>query len=119
MKFIPKGLIVEYIVVDGFLPSYINWIFHGETSSSSMSVDRLDRGDEIQYLVHDAFGVPPTSDVINMDTHGHNFGGSNQHNVESDKKSEKFFNLLKEAEGELYPGSKCSLLSFLVRLLNL
>nr|XP_016511549.1 PREDICTED: uncharacterized protein LOC107828697 [Nicotiana tabacum] len=84
-----------------------------------MSVDILDRGDEIQGLVHDAFGVLPTSDFINMDTRDDIFGGSNQHNVGFDKKTEKFFNLLKEAERELYPGSKYSLLSFLVRLLHL
>ncbi|OIT03446.1 hypothetical protein A4A49_57517 [Nicotiana attenuata] len=111
MKFIPKELIVEHIVLDGFLSGYVNWIFHGETSSSSMSVDRLDIGDELQSLVHDAFGVPPTSDCINMDTRGDSFGGSNQHNVEFDKNTEKFFNLLKQAEHELYPESKYSLLS--------
>ncbi|OIT03232.1 hypothetical protein A4A49_57451, partial [Nicotiana attenuata] len=119
MKFIAKELIVEQIVVDGFLPSYVNWIFHGETSSSSMSMDRLDIGDEIQSLVHDAFEGPPTSDFINMDTRGDSFGGTNQHNVGFDKKTKKFFNLVKEPEHELYPGSKYLLLSFLVCLLHL
>ncbi|XP_059311029.1 uncharacterized protein LOC132062483 isoform X2 [Lycium ferocissimum] len=38
-KFVPKDLIVEHIVVDGFLTSYTSWIFHGEKSSQVTGPD--------------------------------------------------------------------------------
>lgn len=47
MKFVPKDFIIEHNVVDGFLTSYNTWIFHGDISSSLMSFNQLDRGDEI------------------------------------------------------------------------
>ncbi|XP_060213667.1 uncharacterized protein LOC132640887 isoform X2 [Lycium barbarum] len=119
MIFVPTDLIVEHIVVDGFLTSYTTWIYHGERSSSSVSVDKLDRDDEMQDMLHEAFGIPPTSGFVDIDIDGDGFGGSNLHNKGFDKKTEEFFNLLKEAERELYPGSKYSLLSFLVPLLHL
>ncbi|XP_049378073.1 uncharacterized protein LOC125842813 [Solanum stenotomum] len=54
-----------------------------------------------------------------MDTSAEEFDGSNQDNMGFDKKTEELFRLLKEVERELYPGSKYSLHSFLVRLLHL
>ncbi|KAM3344328.1 hypothetical protein P3S68_026420 [Capsicum galapagoense] len=119
MKFIKKDLIVEHIVVDGFLTSYTSWIYHGEQSSSSVSMTQLDKDDEMQDMLHEAFGIPPTSSFADMDNSGEGFGGSSQHNRGFDKKTEEFFNLLKEVERELYPSSKYYLLSFLVRLLHL
>ncbi|XP_060179381.1 uncharacterized protein LOC132609421 isoform X2 [Lycium barbarum] len=38
-KFVPKDLIVEHIVVDGFLTNYTSWIFHGEKSSQVTGPD--------------------------------------------------------------------------------
>ncbi|KAK6779849.1 hypothetical protein RDI58_022033 [Solanum bulbocastanum] len=73
----------------------------------------------MQDMLHEAFGIPPTSNFVDMDTSAEGFDGSNQHNMGFDKKTEEFFRLLKEAERELYPGSKYSLLAFLVRLLHL
>ncbi|KAM3199755.1 hypothetical protein P3L10_032115 [Capsicum annuum] len=119
MKFVKKDLIVEHIVVDGFLTSYTSWIYHGQQPSSSVSVTQLDKGDEMQDMLHETFGIPPTSSFADMDNSGEGFGRSNQHNRGFDKNIEDFFNLLKEVELELYPSSKYSLLSFLVRLLYL
>lgn len=119
MKFVRKDLIVEHIVVDGFLTSYTSWIYHGEELFSSKLVNQLDKGDEMQDMLHEAFGIPPTSNFVDMDTSAEGFDGSNQHNMGFDKKNEEFFRLLKEAERELYPGSKYSLLAFLVHLLHL
>ncbi|WMV49961.1 hypothetical protein MTR67_043346 [Solanum verrucosum] len=119
MKFVRKDLVVEHIVADGFLTSYTSWIYHGEELFSSKLVNQLDKVDEMQDMLHEAFGIPPTSNFVDMDTSAEGFDGLNQHNMGFDKKTEKFFSLLKEVELELYPGSKYSLLSFLVRLLHL
>ncbi|WMV08116.1 hypothetical protein MTR67_001501 [Solanum verrucosum] len=97
-----------------------SWIYHGEELFSSKLVNQLDKGDdhEMQDMLHEAFGIPPTS-FVDMDTSAEGFDRSNQDNMGFDKKTEEFFRLLKEAERKLYPGSKYSLLSFLVRLLHL
>ncbi|KAM3360772.1 hypothetical protein P3S68_015626 [Capsicum galapagoense] len=119
MKFVKKDWIVEHIVVDEFLTSYSSCIYHGKQSSSLVYVTQLDKGDEMQDMLHEAFGIPPTSSFTDTDNSGKGFGGSNQHNIGFDKKTEEFFNLLKEVERELYPCRKYSLLSFLVHLLHL
>ncbi|KAH0639292.1 hypothetical protein KY290_036564 [Solanum tuberosum] len=102
MKFVRKDLIVEQIVVDGFLTSYTSWIYHGEELFSSKLVNQLDKGDdhEMQDMLHEALGIPPTS-FVDMDTSAEGFDGSNQHNMGFDKKTEEFFLLLKEVEREL------------------
>ncbi|KAG6407736.1 hypothetical protein SASPL_130733 [Salvia splendens] len=52
----------EHLTVDGFIPGYTQWIAHGELPSSRSS--RFDNqhntlgDDDMQGLVHDAFGVP-------------------------------------------------------------
>ena len=71
-------MIVEHIVVDGFLTSYTSWIYHGEKLVSSKSVNELDKGDEMQDMLHEAFGIPPTSDFVNMNTSAEGFDGSKQ-----------------------------------------
>ncbi|KAM3216975.1 hypothetical protein P3L10_026418 [Capsicum annuum] len=105
-------------MVDGFLTSYTSWIYHSEQSSFSVSVTQLDKGDEMKDMLYEAFKISPISIFADMDNSGEGFGGSNQHNRGFDKKIEEFFNLLKEVKRELYPSSKYSLLSFLVRLLH-
>ncbi|XP_006355762.1 uncharacterized protein [Solanum tuberosum] len=89
MKFVRKDLIVEHIVVDGFLTSYTSWIYHGEELFSSKLVNQLDKGDEMQDMLHEAFGIPPTSNFVDMDTSAEGFDGSNQHNMGFDKKTEE------------------------------
>ncbi|KAH0775373.1 hypothetical protein KY290_012510 [Solanum tuberosum] len=74
MKFVQKDLIVEHIVVDGFLTSYTSWIYHGEELFSSKLVNQLDKGDEMQDMLHEAFGIPPTS-FVDMDTSDEGFDG--------------------------------------------
>ncbi|KAH0644819.1 hypothetical protein KY290_033757 [Solanum tuberosum] len=76
MKFVRKDLIVEHIVVDGFLTSYTSWIYHGEELFSSKLVNQLDKGDdhEMQDMLHEAFGIPPTS-FVDMDTTAEGFDG--------------------------------------------
>ncbi|KAH0636203.1 hypothetical protein KY290_036631 [Solanum tuberosum] len=50
---------------------------------------RLDKGDEMQDMLHEAFGIPPTSNFVDMDTSAEGFDGSNQHNMGFDKKTEE------------------------------
>lgn len=63
-------------------------------------------------MLYEGFGLPPPSFIHEAASSGIKQG--------PDEKTEKFFNLLKEAERELYPEcQKFSTLSFIVRLLHI
>ncbi|XP_058181124.1 uncharacterized protein LOC131299553 [Rhododendron vialii] len=119
VKLVKKEVLGEHLMIDGFLPSYTCWIFHGEFVASPVArtedkgqSDSYE-GDEMHELLYDAFGIPPFVPPTNGTT------GSSS-NYGPDEKTKKFFSLLKEAERELYPGcSKFSTLSFIVRLLHI
>ncbi|XP_028105558.1 uncharacterized protein LOC114304604 [Camellia sinensis] len=105
-------------MINGFLPSYTSWIFHGENLSSpvphNVNVGQIDSndGDETYEMLYEGFGLPPPSFIHEAASSGIKQG--------PDEKTKKFFNLLKEAERELYPEcQKFSTLSFIVRLLHI
>ncbi|XP_028063801.1 uncharacterized protein LOC114267018 [Camellia sinensis] len=105
-------------MINGFLPSYTSWIFHGENLSSpvphNVNVGQTDSndGDETYEMLYEGFGLPPPSFIHEAASSGIKQGPT--------EKIEKFFNLLKEAERELYPEcQKFSTLSFIVQLLHI
>ncbi|KAK3013653.1 hypothetical protein RJ639_009520 [Escallonia herrerae] len=115
MRFVKKVDVAEHIVVDGFLSSYTHWIFHGESSLTSSSIPEPAMGDRTQEMIRDAFGVPMFNQLDEIGS-----GEGNEDSDGLDDATKKFFNLVKEAEKELYPGcEKYSTLSFLILLLNI
>ncbi|XP_028051175.1 uncharacterized protein LOC114255823 [Camellia sinensis] len=107
-------------MVNGFLPSYTRWIFHGEDLPASVplneNVSDSNDGDEVNEMIYEGFGLPPPS-LVHLAS---NETGSSNIELGPDKKTERFFSLLKEAERELYPEChKFSTLSFVVRLLHI
>ncbi|CAK9152145.1 unnamed protein product [Ilex paraguariensis] len=70
VRLVKVELLEEHLIVDGFLESYTRWIFHGEISFASVSRDNESSdsslGDEIQEMLHDAFGIPPPSPIYGM-----------------------------------------------------
>ena len=111
VKLVKIAVVKEHLIMNGFLQTYTHWIFHGE---ESVPVDfdnenigqSSDGHDEMQEMIHDAFGIPPSSVFDASDTDPHM--GSRQG---PDEGTKNFFNLLKEVERELYPGcQKYSLL---------
>ncbi|XP_020082534.1 uncharacterized protein LOC109706142, partial [Ananas comosus] len=108
--------VYEHLVCNGMLRGYRQWTFHGEqieqnTSSPRHSVeDDYSKHVDTHQLLPDVFGcgeddsMPCPSD--SMDTPTHNL------NVEA----ENFYNLLKDADQELWPGCELTRLSFLVLL---
>ncbi|XP_028053479.1 uncharacterized protein LOC114257860 [Camellia sinensis] len=118
VKLVEKGQLGEHLMINGFLPSYISWIFHGENFSSpvphnvNVGQTDLNDGDETYEMLYEGFRLPPPSFIHEAASSGIKQG--------PDEKTEKFFNLLKEAERELYPEcQKFSTLSFIVRLLHI
>ncbi|XP_028071761.1 uncharacterized protein LOC114274092 [Camellia sinensis] len=105
-------------MINEFLPSYTSWIFHGENLSSpvphnvNVRQTDLNDGDETYEMLYEGFGLPPPSFIHEAASSGIKQG--------PDEKTKKFFNLLKEAERELYPEfQKFSTLSFIVQLLHI
>lgn len=120
MRFVKKDDVIEHIVVDGFLEGYTCWIFHGESMSSTITNNQSPTGDEMQDMLHDAFGVPTMNIVSDWAGEARAEASSTNTRQGLDDNTQNFFNLLKEAECELYPGcKKYSKLSFVVRLLHL
>ncbi|GMP67353.1 hypothetical protein CsSME_00027372 [Camellia sinensis var. sinensis] len=102
-------------MVNGFLPSYTKWIFHGEDLSASMplneNISDSNDGDEVNEMIYERFGLPPPS-LVHLTS---NETGSSNIKLGPDKKIERFFSLLKEAKRELYPEChKFSMLTFVV-----
>ncbi|KAG6514153.1 hypothetical protein ZIOFF_024494 [Zingiber officinale] len=93
----------DHLTVDGFIKGYTHWVAHGETTCSapsiSSSVLSRDDVDNMEGLVHDAFGVQQ-----------HDGSTINTAGFEKDKdipfgEAEKFYKLIDDSQKELYPGS--------------
>ncbi|XP_074314669.1 uncharacterized protein LOC141649900 [Silene latifolia] len=106
-----------HLLSSGMMCNYSTWIFHGEQLEDTSVDEPMVTNPPLthmQQLVHDAYGQrneesgfndsPP---VINMATNGQS------------KDAENFFNLLKDADQELWPGCELTKLSFLVLLFHL
>lgn len=98
-----------HLICDGFFKGYR--IAHSISQPSSCPA--LETLDDMQGLVHDAFGILDENIFENeTDTEE---GNLNEPNAEANK----FYKLLEDAQKELYPGCrKFSVLSFIVRLFH-
>ncbi|KAL2893428.1 Acyl-coenzyme A oxidase [Bienertia sinuspersici] len=103
----------------GIMSNYSTWVFHGESVdqvSTSTSTEPVVEKEtlthmDMRQLVHDAFGHSGDDPYIseNMDE---GVSGPN-------KEAQSFYNLLKDAEQELWTGCESKLLSFLVLLFHI
>ncbi|XP_042063803.1 uncharacterized protein LOC121807603 [Salvia splendens] len=108
----------EHLTVDGFIPGYTQWIAHGELPSSRSS--RCDNqhntlgDDDMQGLVHDAFGVP------NEDGYTKEHIKSQIDAESANGQANEFYKLIDGLQQPLFEGcDKFSKLSFIIRLLHL
>ncbi|KAK4394158.1 hypothetical protein Sango_1886600 [Sesamum angolense] len=99
-KWINRELAKEHLLIDRFMKGHTNWVIDGEASSSDQVYFQDDILDDMDELVHDAFGVQET--YLNMEE-------------ESNEQANIFYKLLDDAQKELYPGCKqFSKLAFLI-----
>ncbi|XP_058763039.1 uncharacterized protein LOC131636447 [Vicia villosa] len=102
-----RDIIGDHLIAKGFLDGYDVWLHHGEKLQRSMEIgdgmeDQEGSHDDIHGLLHDKYGD-------RAEAHGVHEGPNDE--------ARTFYNLIKEAEQELYPGCKdFSLLSFTIRL---
>ncbi|XP_077239829.1 uncharacterized protein LOC143880743 [Tasmannia lanceolata] len=115
----------EHLIVNGIMKGYTRWVFHGEAGSSSgvtadshrQANEELMIQDEMHELLEDIFlwlnrnedNVPGDDGPMPAQASGEG----------PDANAQKFYKLLEDAKQELYPGSKLSKLSFVVRLFHI
>ncbi|XP_058766785.1 uncharacterized protein LOC131640406 [Vicia villosa] len=102
-----RDVIKDHLIAKDFLKGYDVWLHHGENLQRSMEIgvameDQEGSHDDIHGLLHDIY-------VDTVEAHGVHEGPNDD--------ARTFYNLIKEAEQELYRGCKgFSSLSFTIRL---
>ncbi|KAL3839245.1 hypothetical protein ACJIZ3_023836 [Penstemon smallii] len=109
----------DHLIVFGFLKDYTTWIFHEEVKSSynpsneSENCTNSNMDIDMDTLLHEAFGIHSPEHNVESNTPSES---EDQPNVEA----EEFYNFVKDAKKELYPGCKSyKKLSFIVRLFQI
>ncbi|KAG6405745.1 hypothetical protein SASPL_133339 [Salvia splendens] len=107
----------EHLMVDGFIPGYSQWIAHGVLPSRLSSRGENQHNslgdDDMQGLVHDAFGVP------NEDGSTEEYTGSPMDAEIANGQAKEFYKLIDSSQEPLYEGcSKFSKLSFIIHWLH-
>ena len=103
MEFHTPKEIKHHLFQKGFLHSYIVWTWHGESEPICPSVNSQEYPKSQQFRCHDY------KDVVDMVQDAYE---------QCDKDQSSFMNMLEDAEKPLYPGSKHSKISGLMRLYN-
>ena len=97
--------------------NYVQWLMHGECEvyeSISIITSELNIHDEMEEMLNDAFGMPMPNNEFEISIHVH------EEVTNLNENANKFYNLLKEAKQELYPGCKKFIkLSFILRLFHM
>ena len=102
------------------MEGYTKWVLHGEASSHAAQTIKTNRDInesnydiDMQGVVHDAFGLPNKE---------HEYGNNNSESVgdEPNEKANEFYELIRDAEKELYPSCKSFMkLSFVIQLFHI
>ncbi|KAK3219476.1 hypothetical protein Dsin_013446 [Dipteronia sinensis] len=118
------------MICDGLDIGYFSnkWIYYSELDSTQarLNTDQSVQADDMHGMMHNACGVD-IGDGVDLSGLDHdNNGGGDENDNGGDRDREipnddarRFYNLLKDAEQELYPGcKKFTKLSFIVRLFH-
>ena len=89
--------------------------FYEPTNTSNSGTNEFDMHDEMKEMLNDAFRMSMPNEKSERSPHVHEVFES----ILNENKN-KFYNLLREAEDELYPGcKKFTKLSFIIRLFHM
>ena len=103
----------------GIVRNYVRWVMHGEYEFNESTYDdefEDSPHDDMHGLLHDAFQMPKTSNVLEENEISLIETGLEEPNDEATK----FYSFLKDAEKELYPGcTKFTKLAFVIRLIHI
>ncbi|KAL6312664.1 hypothetical protein AAG906_018929 [Vitis piasezkii] len=107
----------DHLLDNGIARNYVRWLMHGEyefCEPTNTSTNESTMHDEMQEMLNDAFRMPMPNEESERSPHVH------EEFEKPNEDANKFYNLLREAEQELYPGcKKFTKLSFIIRLFHM
>uniref|UniRef100_A0A803PM03 Transposase-associated domain-containing protein n=1 Tax=Cannabis sativa TaxID=3483 RepID=A0A803PM03_CANSA len=102
---VTRSIAYEHLICDGFTEGYTKWILHGETSSHPPhNIEAVNDTPTIdmQGVIHDVFEQNSRDSECEIENDD-NFQGEED---EPNMKAKEFYDLIKDAETELYTGCK-------------
>ncbi|KAG9444814.1 hypothetical protein H6P81_016154 [Aristolochia fimbriata] len=120
-EFIQIGLVEEHLFVNGILPSYTRWVFHGEryTIEEVIRQRRSQRVETDNNRIHELLHDVEVEQIVGHEN-VEEFGGTEGEPEQDIVGGEQFNKLFAYANRELYPGCQSfSKLKFLIRLLHI
>ena len=100
-----RGIMYDHLLDNGIARNYVQWLMHGEYKfyePTNTNTNESNMHDEMQEMLNDAFGVSNTNASMDFERIPHVHDDFEKPN----KDANKFYNLLRDAEHELYPGWK-------------
>ncbi|XP_077226322.1 uncharacterized protein LOC143859526 [Tasmannia lanceolata] len=121
VRLVDREEVEGHLLWNGMLLGYSRWVNHGEGSSRAMSNNEYQAPHEPIIQMHELLNdINPRSshdhDNRPLDEEGHS---ADARLDELNEDADKFFKLLQDVDQELYPGSKFTKLSFVVRLFHI
>ena len=111
----------DHLLDNEIIRNYVRWLMHGEyefhepTNTDNSGTNEYDMHDEMKEMLNDALGMSMRNDESERSPHVHE-----EFESIPNENANKFYNLLREAENELYPGcKKFTKLSFIIRLFHM
>ncbi|KAJ9697398.1 hypothetical protein PVL29_009288 [Vitis rotundifolia] len=112
-----REIMYDHLLDNGITRNYVRWLMNGEykfCEPTNTSTNESNMHEEIQEMLNDAFRMSMSNEKSKRSPHVH------KEFKKSNEDANKFYNLLKEAEHELYPGcKKFTKLSFIIRLFHM
>ncbi|RVW28901.1 hypothetical protein CK203_111943 [Vitis vinifera] len=104
----------DHLLDNEIARNYVRWLMHGEyefSEPANTSTNESDMHDEMEEMLNDAFGMSMPNEESERSPRVH------EEFEKPNKDAKIFYNLLREADHELYPGcKKYTKLSFIIRL---
>ncbi|KAJ9680262.1 hypothetical protein PVL29_019544 [Vitis rotundifolia] len=112
-----QEIMYDHLLDNGIIRNYVQWLMHEEyefCKRTNNSTNESDMHDEIQEMLNDAFGMSMPNEESKRSPHMH------EEFEKPNEETNKFYNLLREAKHELYPGcKKFTKLYFIIRLFHI
>ena len=112
-----REIMYDHLLDNGIARNYVRWLMHGEyefCEPANTSTNESDMHDEMEEMLNDAFGMSMPNEESERSPHVH------EEFEKPNEDANKFYNLLREADHELYPGcKKFTKLSFIIRLFHM
>ena len=111
----------DHLLDNGIIRNYVRWLMHGiyefykPTNTGNSGTNESDMHDEMEEMLNDVFRMSMPNEESERSPHVHE-----EFELIPNENANKFYNLLRNVEHELYPGCKnFTKLSFIIRLFQM